>query len=46
MTKETFVATTKAAPDNCQFSVNVPETVTHDKRIEKRYWSNNTLWKS
>jgi uncharacterized protein YecE (DUF72 family) len=43
---EIFVATTKAAPDNSQFSVNAPETVTYDRRIDKRYWSNNTLWKS
>lgn len=33
MTKETFVNLTKATPDNFQFSVKVPETVTHDKRL-------------
>jgi len=34
MTKETFIAMTKATPDNFQFSVKVPETVTHDKRLD------------
>ena len=34
MTKETFTAMTKTTPDNFQFSVNVPETVTHDKRLD------------
>ena len=34
MTKETFVAMTKATPENFQFSVKVPETVTHDKRLD------------
>jgi uncharacterized protein YecE (DUF72 family) len=33
MTKETFVNMTKATPNNFQFSVKVPETVTHDKRL-------------
>jgi uncharacterized protein YecE (DUF72 family) len=34
MTKETFVNMTKATPDNFQFSLKVPETVTHDKRLD------------
>jgi uncharacterized protein YecE (DUF72 family) len=34
MTKETFTGMTKATPDNFQFSVKVPETVTHDKRLD------------
>jgi uncharacterized protein YecE (DUF72 family) len=34
MTKETFVNMTKATHDNFQFSVKVPETVTHDKRLD------------
>jgi uncharacterized protein YecE (DUF72 family) len=34
MTKETFVNMTKATPENFQFSVKVPETVTHDKRLD------------
>lgn len=34
MTKETFVNMNKATPDNFQFSVKVPETVTHDKRLD------------
>jgi uncharacterized protein YecE (DUF72 family) len=29
MTKETFVNMTKATPDNFQFLIKVPETVTH-----------------
>jgi uncharacterized protein YecE (DUF72 family) len=32
MTKHTFAAMTRATPDKFQFSVKVPETVTHDKR--------------
>jgi uncharacterized protein YecE (DUF72 family) len=34
MTKETFIAMSKATPDDFQFSVKVPETVTHDKRLD------------
>ncbi len=34
MTKETFVAMSKATPDDFQFSVKVPETVTHDNRLD------------
>jgi len=34
MTKETFIAMTRATPENFQFSVKVPETVTHDKRLD------------
>jgi len=34
MTKETFVNMNKATPDNFQFSVKVPETVTHDRRLD------------
>lgn len=34
MTKETFVNMTKATPENFQFSVKVPETVTHYKRLD------------
>jgi uncharacterized protein YecE (DUF72 family) len=34
MTKETFVNMNKATPDNFQFSVKVPEIVTHDKRLD------------
>jgi len=34
MTKETFVNMTKATPDNFQFSVKVPEIVTHDRRLD------------
>ena len=34
MTKDTFTAMTKATPDDFQFSIKVPEIVTHDKRLE------------
>jgi len=34
MTKETFTAMTRATPDKFQFSIKVPETVTHDKRLD------------
>src|SRR5438093_11296511 len=34
MTKDTFAAMTRATPDKFQFSVKVPETVTHDKRLD------------
>jgi uncharacterized protein YecE (DUF72 family) len=34
MTKGTFTAMTRATPDNFQFSIKVPETVTHDKRLD------------
>ena len=34
MTKDTFRALIRATPDNFQFSLKVPETVTHDKRLE------------
>lgn len=34
MTKDTFTAMTRATPDNFQFSIKVPETVTHDKRLD------------
>jgi uncharacterized protein YecE (DUF72 family) len=33
MTKGTFIDMTKATPDNFQFSIKVPETVTHNKRL-------------
>ena len=34
MTKDTFTAMTRATPDKFQFSIKVPETVTHDKRLD------------
>jgi uncharacterized protein YecE (DUF72 family) len=34
MTKNTFTAMTRATPDNFQFSIKVPQTVTHDKRLD------------
>jgi uncharacterized protein YecE (DUF72 family) len=34
MTKDTFTAMNKATPANFQFSVKVPETVTHDNRLD------------
>lgn len=34
MTKDTFSAMARVTPDNFQFSLKVPETVTHDKRLD------------
>lgn len=34
MTKGTFIGMAKATPNNFQFSIKVPETVTHNKRLE------------
>jgi uncharacterized protein YecE (DUF72 family) len=34
MTKDTFVVLNKATPDKFQFSVKVPETVTHENRLD------------
>jgi uncharacterized protein YecE (DUF72 family) len=34
MTKDSFTAMARATPDNFQFSIKVPETVTHDKRLD------------
>lgn len=34
MTKDTFFRMSKATPHNFQFSVKVPETVTHEKRLD------------
>jgi uncharacterized protein YecE (DUF72 family) len=36
MTKDTFTAMDRGTPDNFQFSLKVPETVTHDKRLDVR----------
>jgi uncharacterized protein YecE (DUF72 family) len=34
MTKGTFIGMSKATPDGFQFSVKVPETITHKKRLD------------
>jgi uncharacterized protein YecE (DUF72 family) len=34
MTKDTFAAMVRATPDKFQFSIKVPETVTHDIRLD------------
>lgn len=34
MTKQTFTAMARATPDKFQFSIKVPESVTHDKRLD------------
>jgi uncharacterized protein YecE (DUF72 family) len=34
MTKGTFIGMAKATPDNFQFSIKVPETITHQKRLD------------
>ena len=33
MTKGTFIGIVKATPEKFQFSIKVPETITHDKRL-------------
>jgi uncharacterized protein YecE (DUF72 family) len=34
MTKGTLIGMAKATPDNFQFSLKVPETITHRKRLD------------
>lgn len=34
MTRDTFIAMDRATPENFQFSIKVPETVTHDNRLD------------
>jgi len=34
MTKGTFIGMTRATPEKFQFSVKVPETITHGKRLD------------
>jgi uncharacterized protein YecE (DUF72 family) len=34
MTRETFTSMVRATPDNFQFSIKVPETVTHDNKLD------------
>ncbi|MFY9797603.1 MAG: DUF72 domain-containing protein [Candidatus Nitrosopolaris sp.] len=34
MTKGTFIGMTRATPDNFEFSIKVPETITHVKRLD------------
>jgi uncharacterized protein YecE (DUF72 family) len=34
MTKGTFIVMTKATPEKFQFSIKVPETITHEKRSD------------
>jgi len=36
MTKDTFTVMARTTPDKFQFSIKVPETVTHDKRLDVR----------
>lgn len=36
MTKGTFIGMIRATPDKFQFSVKVPETITHEKRLDIR----------
>jgi uncharacterized protein YecE (DUF72 family) len=36
MTKGTFIGMVKASPENFQFSVKVPETITHKKRLDNK----------
>jgi uncharacterized protein YecE (DUF72 family) len=41
MTKDTFRTMTKVTPDNFQFSIKVPEIVTHDKRLDVKKAGSN-----
>jgi uncharacterized protein YecE (DUF72 family) len=34
MTKGTFIGMSRATPEKFQFSVKVPETITHNKRLD------------
>ena len=34
MTRGTFIGMVRASPEKFQFSINVPETITHDKRLD------------
>ena len=34
MTKGTFIGMARATPEKFQFSVKVPETITHNKRLD------------
>ena len=34
MTKGTFIGMVKATPEKFQFSIKVPETITHKKRLD------------
>ena len=34
MTKGTFIGMTKTTPEKFQFSIKVPETITHEKRLD------------
>ena len=36
MTKGTFIGMVRATPENFQFSVKLPETITHEKRLDIR----------
>jgi uncharacterized protein YecE (DUF72 family) len=36
MTKGTFIGMARATPDKFQFSIKVPETITHEKRLDIR----------
>lgn len=46
VTKDTFTAMTKATPNNFQFSVKVPETVTHDERLDTNKGATTQLQES
>lgn len=43
MTKETFISISRATPTNFQFSVKVPETITHDKGLDVNKGAINNL---
>ncbi|MGI8833965.1 MAG: DUF72 domain-containing protein [Nitrososphaeraceae archaeon] len=37
MTKGTFIGMVKATPEKFQFSVKVPETITHQQKCDNRF---------
>jgi uncharacterized protein YecE (DUF72 family) len=43
MTKETFISISMATPPNFQFSLKVPESITHDKSLDVNKGAINTL---
>jgi uncharacterized protein YecE (DUF72 family) len=43
MTSRTFIGMVKATPDHFQFSVKVPETITHKKRLDIRRGAGDVL---
>jgi uncharacterized protein YecE (DUF72 family) len=43
MTKETFISISTASPPNFQFSLKIPESITHEKSLDVNRGAINTL---